>query len=267
MWDNVITITKSVVMLLLYALFVISVVYTDQVNRFLSYLFIRSETGGAPKEGNEEPSKTEDTSDFITSKWAKCILTVVEFPLTVLTFFTIPDCRKYKNLFPVTFMMSLCWLAMLSYVMVWMVCVIGVTFGIPDSVMGITLLAAGASVPDTYSSVQVGRAGRGDMAVSNVLGSNTFDILVGLALPWFLQTAIVNPGSTIIIMSDALFYGVLLLFICQAAAIIAFMFNNWTLNPRIGTMLMICYATFVGSYIGIGTLFAAVPCDKSKTVI
>ena len=31
------------------------------------------------------------------------------------------------------------------------------------------------------------------MAVSNAIGSNVFDILVCLGLPWFLDTAIVNP--------------------------------------------------------------------------
>ena len=28
--------------------------------------------------------------------------------------------------------------------------------------------------------------GKGDMAVSNALGSNIFDILLGLGLPWFI---------------------------------------------------------------------------------
>ncbi len=44
--------------------------------------------------------------------------------------------------------------------MVWMVTIIGFTFGIPDSVMGITFLAAGSSVPDALSSVLVVRQGR-----------------------------------------------------------------------------------------------------------
>jgi len=44
--------------------------------------------------------------------------------------------------------------------MVWMVTIIGFTFGIPDSVMGITFLAAGSSVPDAMSSVLVVRQGR-----------------------------------------------------------------------------------------------------------
>lgn len=37
--------------------------------------------------------------------------------------------------------------------------------------------------------------GMGDMAVSNSIGSNVFDILIGLGLPWALQTLAVDYGS------------------------------------------------------------------------
>lgn len=35
------------------------------------------------------------------------------------------------------------------------------------------------------------------MAVSNTIGSNVFDILVGLGVPWALQTMCVNYGSVV----------------------------------------------------------------------
>ena len=41
----------------------------------------------------------------------------------------------------------------------------------------------------------------GDMAVSNAVGSNVFDILICLGLPWFLSTAIVYPGSSVSVYS------------------------------------------------------------------
>lgn len=46
--------------------------------------------------------------------------------------------------------------------------------------------------------------GYGDMAVSNAVGSNVFDILVCLGLPWFLKTGIINPGSTIKVYSKGM---------------------------------------------------------------
>ena len=42
--------------------------------------------------------------------------------------------------------------------------------------------------------------GQGDMAVSNTLGSNVFDVLIGLALPWFIKTTMVSPGTIVSII-------------------------------------------------------------------
>ena len=74
--------------------------------------------------------------------------------------------------------------------------VVGNTIGVPSDIMGLTILAAGTSVPDLLSSVIVARRGQGDMAVSSSVGSNIFDILVGLPIPWILYSA-VNGGTSV----------------------------------------------------------------------
>ena len=43
----------------------------------------------------------------------------------------------------VSFLISVVWICLYSYVMVWMITVIGFTLGIPDTVMGLTFIAAG----------------------------------------------------------------------------------------------------------------------------
>ena len=56
--------------------------------------------------------------------------------------------------------------------------------------MGLVVISAGTSVPDALASIFVAKNGQGDMAVSNVLGSNVFNIFLGLGLPWLIYTAV-----------------------------------------------------------------------------
>ena len=60
--------------------------------------------------------------------------------------------------------------------------VIGTAFGVPGFVMGVTIAAAATSLPDALVSVRAARDGRGVTSVANVLGSNTFDLLVAIPL-------------------------------------------------------------------------------------
>ena len=40
------------------------------------------------------------------------------------------------------------------------------------------------------------------MAVSNAVGSNVFDILLCLGLPWFIKTVIISPGTAVEVYSE-----------------------------------------------------------------
>ena len=42
------------------------------------------------------------------------------------------------------------------------------------------------------------------MAVSNAIGSNVFDILVCLGLPWFIETTMVTPGKDVVVHSKGI---------------------------------------------------------------
>lgn len=68
-------------------------------------------------------------------------------------------------------------------------------------VMGLTFVAAGVSIPDALSSMAVIKEGYGDMAVSNAVGSNVFDILICLGLPWLIQTTIIDAGGHVNVIS------------------------------------------------------------------
>jgi Ca2+/Na+ antiporter len=77
-----------------------------------------------------------------------------------------------KKYFALTFAISIVWIMVFSYLMVWWATVVGKTVGISDAVMGLTFLAAGTSVPDLITSVLVAKQGHGDMAVSSSIGED-----------------------------------------------------------------------------------------------
>merc|ERR1711970_1503026 len=89
-----------------------------------------------------------------------------------------------------TFLVSIAWIGAFAWLMVEGIEIIGRQIGVPVFIMALTFLAAGTSVPDLLSSVVVARQGKGDMAVSSSIGSNIFDVAVGLPLPWLCYNII-----------------------------------------------------------------------------
>ena len=128
------------------------------------------------------------------------------FPIVAILCFTVPDVRQPGNsrLCFISFFLSILWIGGFTFFMVEWAEVIGTVLGIPMVLMGLTLLAAGTSVPDLLSSVIVARMGEGDMAVSSSIGSNIFDITVGLPIPWLLFGVVnngVKGGSAVVVSS------------------------------------------------------------------
>ncbi|KAI1235118.1 Sodium/potassium/calcium exchanger 5, partial [Lamprotornis superbus] len=175
----------------------------------------------------------------------KRILWVLSLPIITLLYLTIPDCRRqfWRNWFMVTFLISAAWISAITYVLVWMVTIAGETLGIPESVMGLTLLAAGTSVPDTVASVLVARKGNGDMAMSNIVGSNVFDMLC-LGIPWFIKTAFINTSGPIEVNSSGLTYTAISLICSVGFIFLAVHLNGWKIDKKLGTICLVLYLVF-----------------------
>ncbi|XP_035000594.1 sodium/potassium/calcium exchanger 4 isoform X2 [Hippoglossus stenolepis] len=209
---------------------------------------VEIENGNVPE---DKPTKTEEnvtispfhlpTGIGSRFKW------LISWPLLLLLYLTVPNCAKprWERFFMLSFILSTVWIAVFSYFMVWMVTVIGYTLGIPDVIMGITFLAAGTSVPDCIASLIVARQGLGDMAVSNTIGSNVFDILVGLGVPWAIQTMCVSYGSVVMINSRGLLYSVVLLLGSVGLTVLGIHVNKWRLDMKLGIYVLILYAIFL----------------------
>jgi Ca2+/Na+ antiporter len=106
------------------------------------------------------------------------------FPLLVLFKFTIIDVRKKKwtNFYPITMITTVVWLAFMAEGMMTGAELAGCIMAIPEDVMGLTVAAAGTSLPNLFASLIVAKQGLGNMSVSNAFGSNTFNIFIALAV-------------------------------------------------------------------------------------
>ncbi|XP_073492549.1 sodium/potassium/calcium exchanger 2 isoform X3 [Aquarana catesbeiana] len=164
------------------------------------------------------------------------------FPLWI----TLPDVRNLssRKFFPVTFFGSITWIAIFSYLMVWWAHQVGETIGITEEIMGLTILAAGTSIPDLITSVIVARKGLGDMAVSSSVGSNIFDITVGLPMPWLLFS-IFHRMKPVPVSSNGLFCAIILLFIMLLFVILSIALCKWKMNKILGCMMFGLYLFFL----------------------
>ncbi|RCN32637.1 hypothetical protein ANCCAN_21556 [Ancylostoma caninum] len=87
----------------------------------------------------------------------KRVIFVLLAPITFPLALTLPDVRKpsWRSWFIVTFVGSVLWIALFSYLMVWWANTIGETFAIPTEIMGLTILAAGTSIPDLITRLPI----------------------------------------------------------------------------------------------------------------
>uniref|UniRef100_A0A8C7UXQ6 Sodium/calcium exchanger membrane region domain-containing protein n=1 Tax=Oncorhynchus mykiss TaxID=8022 RepID=A0A8C7UXQ6_ONCMY len=205
------------------------------------------ENGTVPEEKTVEEKEGESLNSPFSVPGVETVKWLISWPILLLLYFTVPNCAKprWERFFMLSFFLSTVWIAVFSYFMVWMVTIIGYTLGIPDVIMGITFLAAGTSVPDCIASLIVARQGLGDMAVSNTIGSNVFDILVGLGLPWAIQTMAVDYGSEVMINSRGLVYSVVLLLGSVFLTVLGIHVNHWKLDLKLGVYVLVMYVIFL----------------------
>ena len=98
------------------------------------------------------------------------------------------------------------------------------------------MVAAATSVPDLFASLAAARRGEGSLAVSNAIGSNTFDLLICIGLPFGII------GGQQIIGDVALSGGFLLL---TAVVLIGLTQSGWSVTRSKGAILLGLYLLFV----------------------
>ncbi|XP_055369523.1 sodium/potassium/calcium exchanger 2-like isoform X8 [Betta splendens] len=205
--------------------------------------------GTAGQEG-EAAEEEEEEDQPLSLSWPescrKRFTYLFIMPIVLPLWLTLPDVRKAssKKFFPITFLGAISWIAGFSYLMVWWAHQVGETIGITEEIMGLTILAAGTSIPDLITSVIVARKGLGDMAVSSSVGSNIFDITVGLPFPWLLWS-LFRGLEPVTVSSNGLFCAIVLLFLMLLFVIISIAACKWRMSKLLGFIMFLLYFVFV----------------------
>ena len=113
---------------------------------------------------------------------------------------------------------------------------VATALGVSQSVIGLTIVAGGTSLPELATSVVAARKGQSAIAIGNVIGSNVFNILLILGL-----TAVICPmqigGITLI---D------LLVMLLAAVLVWLFSFTKYRVERWEGAVLTACFLTYLG---------------------
>jgi cation:H+ antiporter len=108
--------------------------------------------------------------------------------------------------------------------------------GLSETVVGLTIVAIGTSMPELITSIIAVRKGQGDVALGNILGSNIFNILGILGVTAIFQPMII-PGEVIRLDIWVL---------CVATVVlIGFARTSWTISRREGALFVLAYGTYL----------------------
>ncbi|CRK89694.1 CLUMA_CG003378, isoform A [Clunio marinus] len=189
--------------------------------------------------------ESDNDCDYATSPWKvpttdNTTIYYLKWPITFTLWCTIPDSRRFKNCYLLTFFCSALWICCISYIIVF------ITNDV-DNAIGLTFMAAGTSLPEVFSSIIVTRQGYSSMGITNPLGSNIFDILLCLGLPWLVKTLFI-PTKTgqrwIMLKSTGISYTMISLLSTLGMLLLLLVFNRFKLDRRVGIYCLISYITF-----------------------
>ena len=170
---------------------------------------------------------------------------VLGLPLLAALSVTIPDCGnpKWRNFYAISFLMSLLWIGVLTHYMVVWVTAVGCFLDVSSIFMGLVVLAVGTSVPDALGSMIAARSGEANMAIANAVGSNVFDVLIGLGFPWFLRGIVMAEAMPV--DRDGIALNVIILFCTATMFVLVLALNEWSMNTKTGVFLFCVYLVYV----------------------
>ncbi|MBV7407753.1 calcium/sodium antiporter [Maritimibacter sp. DP1N21-5] len=109
--------------------------------------------------------------------------------------------------------------------------------GLSETLIGLTIVAIGTSMPELVTSVIAMRKGEGDVAFGNVVGSNIFNILGILGI-----TALISPLA---VPPEIARFDIWVMLAATSALIVAAV-SGWRITRGEGAVLLLGYLVYLG---------------------
>lgn len=107
--------------------------------------------------------------------------------------------------------------------------------GVSDLIIGLTIIAAGTSLPELVTSVIAAKKGQSDIAIGNIVGSNIFNLLLILG---------VSSSIFPIPLSDAAVVDFVIMFVATMVGCLM-MWTGRNVSRKEGLFLVLAYVAFI----------------------
>lgn len=113
---------------------------------------------------------------------------------------------------------------------------IGKSFGLSDLVIGLTIVALGTSAPEFAVTIAAALAGRSDISVGNVIGSNIFNL--GFVLGGVAAIRAITTTPKLVYRDGVILIGITIL--------LRFFVNDLRMTAIEGTVLVVALLAYIG---------------------
>ncbi len=128
-----------------------------------------------------------------------------------------------------------------SYLLVYSAREIASAVGVPEVVIGLTLVAVGTSIPELATGVASTRKGIEEISIGNILGANIYDVTLALGLAAIIGGLL--HGQAIPLNHATLFFDIPVM--VGATALLMVVGRNGHISRRVALSFIVLYAVYL----------------------
>ncbi|KAL2315159.1 putative cation exchanger C3A12.06c [Schizosaccharomyces pombe] len=163
--------------------------------------------------------------------------------ITALYYYT--DEEKPPKFLPwvsfIGFVLGIIWISTIANEVVGILRALGVIFNLNESILGLTVFAAGNSLSDLIADIMIARSGFPEMAMGGVFGGPTLNILIGIGISSFYSSISNHGNDSVIEIPHSLSITAYFLLACLLLLLIYVPLNRFRVNRVLGLLLFILY--------------------------